>query len=35
MNEEGSTQTVTVTASLDMAEYYCRVHPTSIVRGVE
>jgi hypothetical protein len=30
MSDEGSTQTVTFTASAEMAEYYCQVHPDSM-----
>nr|WP_277410089.1 plastocyanin/azurin family copper-binding protein [Natrinema longum] len=30
MSEEGTTQSVTVTASAEMAEYYCQVHPESM-----
>ena len=30
VGEEGATQTVTFTASPEMAEYYCQVHPRSM-----
>ncbi|MDF9746064.1 cupredoxin domain-containing protein [Natrinema salsiterrestre] len=35
MGDEGSTQTVTFTASAEMAEYYCQVHPDSMRGSVD
>lgn len=35
MGEEGTTQSVTFTASAEMSEYYCQVHPESMRGPVE
>lgn len=35
MGEQGATQTVSFTATAEMAEYYCQVHPTSMRGSVE
>ncbi|ELZ18452.1 hypothetical protein C477_10303 [Haloterrigena salina JCM 13891] len=35
VGEEGATQTVTFTASEEMAEYYCQVHPRSMRGAIE
>lgn len=35
MSQQGETQSVTFTASAEMAEYYCQVHPTSMRGSIE
>ncbi|WP_090612752.1 cupredoxin domain-containing protein [Natrinema salaciae] len=35
MNQDGATQTVTFTASAEMAEYYCQVHPESMRGSID
>ncbi|PCR90013.1 cupredoxin domain-containing protein [Natrinema ejinorense] len=35
MSEEGTTQSVTFTASAEMAEYYCQVHPESMRGSID
>ena len=35
MSEEGATQTVTFTATQEMVQYICQVHPTTMVGDVE
>lgn len=35
VSEQGATQTVTFTASEEMAEYYCQVHPSSMRGSVD
>ncbi|MDS0475029.1 hypothetical protein [Natrinema sp. 1APR25-10V2] len=35
LGEQGATQTVTFTASAEMAEYYCQVHPSSMRGSIE
>ncbi|QSW99736.1 cupredoxin domain-containing protein [Haloterrigena alkaliphila] len=35
VSEQGATQTVTFTASEEMSEYYCQVHPQSMRGGIE
>ncbi|WP_226479685.1 cupredoxin domain-containing protein [Natrinema amylolyticum] len=35
MGEQGATQSVTFTASAEMAEYYCQVHPSSMRGSID
>ncbi|SFC06163.1 Copper binding protein, plastocyanin/azurin family [Halobiforma haloterrestris] len=35
LGEEGATQTVTVTATAEMSEYYCQVHPGTMRGSIE
>jgi len=35
VGDEGATQTVTFTATEEMAEYYCQVHPQSMRGAIE